>query len=49
MTMVGVKLQVLFGNRPNLRAFAANVGWLAGSRQAHAAICRGVHQRLDRH
>lgn len=48
MTMVGVKLQVLFSNRPNLRAFAANVSSLAGSRKAHKAVCRGVHQRLDR-
>ncbi len=47
MTMVGVKLQVLLGNRPFLRAFAANVSWLAGSRQAHTAVCRGAHQRLD--
>lgn len=45
--MVGVKLQVLSSNSPNLQAFAANVSWLVGSRKAHTAVCRCVHQRLD--
>jgi len=30
--MIAGKLQVLFGNRPNLRAFAINVGWLAADK-----------------
>lgn len=30
--MVAGKLQTLFGNRPNLRAFAVNVGWLAADK-----------------
>jgi PST family polysaccharide transporter len=30
--MVTAKLQALLGNRPNLRAFAANVGWLAADK-----------------
>ncbi len=32
MTIVGVKFQALFGNSPNLRAFAANVSWLVADK-----------------
>lgn len=32
MMMVAQKLQALFVNRPNLRAFAVNVGWLAADK-----------------
>jgi nucleoside-diphosphate-sugar epimerase len=46
--MVGLKLQELFGNSPNLLDFAANVDLLSESRRPNAAFFRGGHHRLNR-